>query len=43
VKKNPELVEEINQMLKKSGELLVVKATDLVKKNPELVEKQTQS
>ena len=38
VKKNPELVEEVNQMLKKCSELPVVKATDLVKKNPELVE-----
>ncbi|RLM58482.1 putative disease resistance RPP13-like protein 3 [Panicum miliaceum] len=36
--KNPELVEEVNQILKKCGELPVVKAIDLVKKNPELVE-----
>jgi len=38
VKKNSELVEEVNQMLKKHGELPIVKATDLVKKNPDLVE-----
>jgi len=38
VKKNPELVEEVNQILKKCGELPVVKATDLVEKNPELIE-----
>ena len=37
MKKNSELVEEVNQMLKKHGELPIVKATDLVKKNPDLV------
>ncbi|CAL4992236.1 unnamed protein product [Urochloa decumbens] len=37
-KKNPELVEEVNQILKSCGELPVGKATDLITKNPELVE-----